>query len=159
MHFACKEDTFKRIPRRNCVIILGGKMFCKWLFKMTVFQWYFKLLPQTVKISQFLKQQLYHLMFLGKQLSKFSQLAKNPILHLLGRDLSVLQGFCSTEHNAFSREKGLWLQVLPSSYKQTAFKCHSHENIWNWVKWLFTSPFSKKHQHGRTNVGKSSKYF
>lgn len=89
----------------------GEECFANDLKKKTIFCWYFKLLPQTVKTLQFLKKQLYPLMFLGKQLSKFSQLMKlekkNLILHVLGETYQFSKGSASTEYNIASRENVL----------------------------------------------------
>lgn len=70
-----RKKTYKAC-RRSSPAVSQGKMFFKWLFKKTIFHWYFKPLSETVKTLQFLKKHLYCLMFLRKQLSKFSQLTK-----------------------------------------------------------------------------------
>lgn len=107
-----QKNTYKAC-KRNGPAVSRGRMFCKWLLKKTIFCWYFKLLPQTVKTLQFLKKQLYPLMFLGKQLSKFSQLMKlqkkkkNLISHVLGETYQFSKDSASTEYNIASRENVL----------------------------------------------------
>jgi len=79
MHFACKVYTYKRIhtkPEKEMLLPFHGEKYFANDFKKRPYFTDILSSCLILKKLQFLKKQLYPLMFLGKQLSKFSQLIK-----------------------------------------------------------------------------------